>query len=581
MPEEQREANGEDWLRYGLALEASEEGFWDWDLVAERLWGSSRWQALTGASAACLKLEAWMERVHPQDRLRLELELRAARAGQACAGGAYVIRNEHRVRDGAGQWHWVTLRGRVARGADGRVTHVAGSLTDNTECRMTDALTGMPNRAFFADHLEHRIERGFRHADWNFAVVALALDRFVRVNETLGSAAGDRLVVDTARQIERLLPESSIAARMNGAEFLVCLETTHGEAEALHFARQASAVVQRPFLWHGHAVTPQLAVGVTRASAWYAHPEELVADAEAALMHARRQEPPGVVCYSEGMRERALERLELETELVQAILNGKNGGGEMVMFYQPEVDLRTRRVVGFEALVRWKHARRGLLLPGEFIPMAEETGLILPLGEWGMAEACRQLMDWRATGNEEMRNARMSVNLSARQFEQPDLVRRVEKVLGQTGLPAESLRLEVTESSVIADPGAAQKTMHELGELGVGLHMDDFGTGYSSLEYLRRFPFDTLKIDRTFVQGVVHDHESRTIVGTILELARSFGMDVVAEGIEDAAQLEQLKTMGCPCGQGYYFAKPMEAGAIDALVSGAAWQASGVGVGVA
>ncbi len=576
MREEQQRERSEDWFRYGLALEASEEGFWDWDLVAGRLWGSSRWQSLTGASGACLKLEAWMERVHPEDRPRLEVELRAARAGKAVA-----IRNEHRVRDGAGQWHWVTLRGKVARGADGWVTHVAGSLTDNTECRMTDALTGLPNRTFFADHLEHRIERGFRHADWNFAVVALALDRFVRVNETLGSAAGDRLVVETARQIERLLPGSSIAARLNGAEFLVCLEMTQGEAQALQFARQAAAAVRRPFLWHGHAVTPHLAAGVTQASAWYAHPEELMADAEAALMHARRQEPPGVVCYSEGMRERALERLELETSLGRAIQNGKNDGGELVMFYQPEVDLRTRRVVGFEALVRWKHRQRGLLLPGEFIPMAEETGLIVPLGEWGMAEACRQLVHWRATGNEEMRNARMSVNLSARQFEQPDLVRRVEQVLGQTGLPADSLRLEVTESTLIADPGAAQKTMQELEALGVGLHMDDFGTGYSSLEYLQRFPFDTLKIDRTSVRGVVHDHESRTIVGAILELARSFGMDVVAEGIEDAEQLEKLKAMGCPCGQGYYFAKPMEAGAVDALVSGEAWRARGVGVGVA
>jgi len=396
---------------------------------------------------------------------------------------------------------------------------------------MTDALTGMPNRAFFVDHLEQRIERGFRHADWNFAVVALALDRFVRVNETLGSAAGDRLVVEAARQIRRLLPGSSMAARLNGAEFLVCLETTQGEGAARRFAQETAEATQRAFLWQGHAVTPRLAVGITRASAWYAHPEELMAEAEAAMMHAGMQEPPGVVCYSEGMRERGLERLELEAELGAAIQGCESGGAEMVMFYQPEVDLRTRRVVGFEGLVRWKHARRGLLLPGEFIPVAEETGLIVPLGEWGMAEACRQLVDWRATGNEEMRNARMSVNLSARQFEQRDLVRRVEQVLDRTGLPPECLRLEVTESSLIADPAAAQKTMQEMAVLGVGLHMDDFGTGYSSLEYLRRFPFDTLKIDRTFVQGVVNDHESRTIVGTILDLARSFGMDVVAEGI--------------------------------------------------
>ncbi|MGA8110167.1 MAG: EAL domain-containing protein [Acidobacteriaceae bacterium] len=568
MPDEQGQASGEDWFRYGLALEASEEGFWDWDLVAERLWGSNRWQLLTGVSGPCSTLDAWLARVHPEDRDRLEEELRAARTGEAQS-----VRNEHRVQDVAGGWRWVGLRGVVSRGAGGRATHIAGSLTDNTHCRMTDPLTGMGNRTFFVDHVERRIERGFHHADWNFAVLALALDRFERLNETLGSGGGDRLLVEAARRIEGLLPGSSVAARLNGAEFLVCLEMAEDAAEGARFARDASEAMRQPFRWQGHSIMPQLAVGIAKASAWYTHPEDLMGDAEAALMHARRQESPGVVCYAEGMRERALETLDLETELEDAIRQH-----ELVMFYQPEVDLQTNRIVGFEALVRWKHARRGLLLPGAFIPMAEQTGLILPLGHWGMREACRQLVSWRRTIGEEMDNVRMSVNLSARQFEQTDLVNRVEEVLEETELPAGCLRLEVTESSLIANAAVAQATMQALEKLGVGLHMDDFGTGYSSLEYLQRFPFDTLKIDRTFVRGLVHDHESHTIVSAILELARSFGMDVVAEGIEDAEQLEELKTMGCPCGQGYYFARPMEPGAIDALVRGGAWLHSAMAV---
>jgi EAL domain-containing protein (putative c-di-GMP-specific phosphodiesterase class I) len=235
------------------------------------------------------------------------------------------------------------------------------------------------------------------------------------------------------------------------------------------------------------------------------------------------------------------------------------------------VDLRTNRIIGFEALMRWEHAKRGLLGPGAFIPLAEETGLILPLGEWGLREACRQLVEWRGGQREALKDVRMSVNLSARQFEQPDLVDLVERVLEETKLGQGSLRLEVTESSLIADAPAAQKTMRDLRTLGVGLHMDDFGTGYSSLHYLQQFPFDTLKIDRSFVQGMVTDRESHQIVRSILDLARSFGMDAVAEGIEDEEQVRELKSLGCPCGQGYYFARPTDPKRMDALLAEGGW----------
>ncbi len=561
QPQEQKQSS-EDWYRYALALEASEEGFWDWDLVAGRLWGSARFQSITGLSEPCSSLDAWLARVHPQDRPRLEVELRALRKGKA-----QTLANEHRVQSGDGAWRWVTARAVVARDPSGRVTHIAGSLRDNTSCRMADALTGLPNRAYFVDHVERRIERGFQHADWDFALLSVTLDRFDQLNETLGSSGGERLLIEAAARLQATLPERSIAARLMGAEFMLCLEGPHTEADAAAFASRAIESFREPFVWRGHSVTPRLTVGVAKAGMLYSHPEELMADAESALLHARKLETHGVVCYSQGMRERALDKLELEADLKRAIRQG-----ELVLFYQPEVDLRTNRIIGFEALVRWRHARRGLLPPSEFIPLAEETGLIVPLGEWGMAEACRQLVAWHKDGSEPLQKARMSVNLSSRQLEQPDLVARVQQVLAETGLPPASLRLEVTESSLISDAQAAQKTMRALEKLGVGLHMDDFGTGYSSLDYLQRFPFDTLKIDRSFVQGIVYDHESRLIVGSILNLARSFGMNVVAEGIEDADQLEELRTMGCPCGQGYYFAKPMEPGAIDALVRTGAWQ---------
>lgn len=561
MPHEQ---TGDDWYRYALALEASEEGFWDWDLVTQQLWASARFQSITGLSA-CSTVDAWLDRVHPHDKPRLEVELLALRRGKA-----QHIANEHRVQSQDGAWHWVQTRAVISRDSSGRIIHIAGSLRDNTACRMADALTGLPNRISFVDRLEHRIQRGFRHADWNFAVLSVTLDRFDPLSETLGSSGGERLLIETAARLQALLPASSLAARLMGAEFMILLEGAHTAADAQHFATQVIEAFREPFLLRGHTIVPQLAIGVAQAGMLYAHPEELMADAESALMHARRQEPPGVACYSTGMRERArelvIDRIKLEDELRRAIRSG-----ELVLFYQPEIDLRTNRIIGFEALVRWKHLRRGLLPPSAFIPLAEETGLIVPLGDWGLAEACRQLAEWRRGPSEQLQKARISVNLSARQLEQPGLADHVRLVLTDTRLSPESLRLEVTESSLISDAPVAQKNMHALEKLGVGLHMDDFGTGYSSLETLQRFPFDTLKIDRSFIQGIVYDRDSRLIVGSILSLARSFGMDVVAEGIEDAEQLEELKTMGCPCGQGFYFAKPMEPTAIDALLRTGAW----------
>jgi len=568
MPEENNRTVN-DWCRYALALEASEEGLWDWDLVTGQLWTSQRFQSITGLNESCSTLEAWIERVHPLDRPRLTAQLHALRDGKEPR-----LSGEHRVRAGDGAWSWIEFRSLVARDATGRITHVAGSLRDNTGHRMADPLTGLPNRASFVDRLERRIERGFEHADWNFALLAITLDRFDRLNETFGSSGGERLLIETAAHLQSLLPDSSIAARLIGAEFMILLEGAHSASAAVHFATRAIESFRKPLVLRGktrtHTVVPQLAIGVAQASMLCSHPEEIMAEAESALLHACRQQRPGVACFAQGMREHALElvadRLELETELERAIRQS-----ELVLFYQPEVELRTNRIIGFEALVRWQHPQRGLIPPGDFIPLAEETGLIVPLGEWGLVEACRQLVQWRKSSVEQLRNARISVNLSAKQLEQPSLVPLVQRTLADTRLNPACLRLEITECTLISDAPAAHKNMRELETLGVGLHMDDFGTGYSSLDYLQRFPFDTLKIDRSFVRGIAHDRESRLIVGSIISLARSFGMDVVAEGIEDAEQLEELKTMGCPCGQGFYFAKPMDPAAIDALILTGAW----------
>ena len=561
MPQQPTHA-GEDWFRYALALEASQEGFWDWDLVAGRLWGSAKWQSMTGVTKPCSTLDTWLDRVHPQDKPRLEAELEVLRAGKAPN-----IANQHRVRGEDGAWRWVETHCVLSRDPAGRVIHVAGSLRDITSCRMADALTGLPNRSFFVDHVERRIERGFHHADWDFALLSVAVHHFDQFNETLGSAGGEQLLIATAERLEAILPDQAVAARLVGAEFMLFLDGIHAEEEAAQFAAQALAAFHEPFRWHGHSIVPLLAVGVAKAGMHHSHPEEIMADAESALLHARKKDPPGVVCYSRACASR----------LSTASTSPPNSSAPSVPA-SSSCSISPKSISAPTASSALKLSSAGVTpavacfrLLNSF-PSAEETGLIVPLGEWGLAEACRQLVAWHNTGSEQLQNARMSVNLSAKQLEQPNLVRQVCDVLAQTGLSPASLRLELTESSLISDAPAAQRIMCAIEQLGVGLHMDDFGTGYSSLDYLQRFPFDTLKIDRSFVRGIVHDRESHLIVDSILSLARSFGMDVVAEGIEDAEQLEELKTMGCPCGQGYYFARPMEPTAIDALVRTGAWK---------
>ncbi|MBV8673391.1 MAG: bifunctional diguanylate cyclase/phosphodiesterase, partial [Acidobacteriaceae bacterium] len=417
------------------------------------------------------------------------------------------------------------------------------------------------------EHLERRLQQAHIDADWGFAVLSVAIERFKMVNETLGYQGGDALLLEIASRLTdaaalRQTPDS-VVARLNGAEFLVCLEGVACEREALAAAGDIYATLRQPFQWRRERVAPSAAMGVAKADETYSHPEELMRDADSAMTEAKTLGRGRLVCYSSGMRERAAARLKMEADLEQAIRSG-----ELVLHYQPEIELATSTIAGFEALVRWRHPERGMISPSEFIPLAEESGLILPLGDWGLTEACRQMALWRslyAIGEP----LHVSVNLSARQFGRAGLAEHVSEVLAKTSLSADNLRLEVTESSLMSNQETALDTMQDLKALGIGLHMDDFGTGYSSLNHLHRYPFDTLKIDRSFVQGIAEDQDSIEIVGTILDLARSLEMDVVAEGIETAQQAQQLKSLGCRLGQGYYFSRPMDAASIGAMLASA------------
>ena len=552
--------------RFAVAAQTSLDGFWEVDLRTNKAYFSAQWQTIAGFEAGehAAGLEHWLTRVHPEDHARLAGELRALRAGKA-----RQMRNEHRLRNEGGMWRWVTVRAVAERNEQGTVTSIAGSLTDQTERKMEDPLTGLPNRLFFIDHLERRFERARLRGDWDFAVMSLGLERFKLVNERLGYEGGDALLIETAMRLgdaagRRQSAEEAVIARVNGAEFLVCLEAAASESDAIGAARDIASELSRPFQWRCKRMSPVAAIGLAHADASVAHPEGLMRDAETALAEAKAAGRGHVICYSRGMRERAIAKMQMEADLEQAIRNG-----QLTLHYQPEIELATRRIIGFEALVRWQHPERGMIMPGEFIPLAEETDLILPLGDWGLTEACRQIDAWhdltREQAPEQPVDLRVSVNLSAKQFGRPGLVDRVADILSLASVSASDLRLEVTESSLMSHEDTAQETMHGLQELGVGLHMDDFGTGYSSLNHLHRYPFDTLKIDRSFVQGIGSEKNSAEIVRTILDLAHSLDMEVVAEGIETAEQADQLQSLGCRLGQGYYFARPMAPEAISAM----------------
>jgi diguanylate cyclase (GGDEF)-like protein/PAS domain S-box-containing protein len=565
-------ASGEKGQRFALAVEASLDGFLEVDLRTNQAFFSAQWQKIAGFEALeiATQLEHWLDRVHPEDRARLTGELRALRLGKALQ-----VRNEHRLLDQQGNWRWMAVRLLPGRNKHGTVICIAGAITDQTERKMVDPLTGLPNRLFFIDHLERRFERAQKYGNWDFAVLSLGLERFKIINEALGYAGGDALLVETASRLsdavdQRRSLDGAVIARLNSTEFLVCLEAAASEADAIVIAKEIAGTLGRPFQWRCKRVSPAVAIGLACVDPSVKYPEDLMRDADTALVEAKTGERERLVCYSRGMREYALAKMQMEADLEHAIR-----AGQLVLHYQPEIDLATRRIIGFEALMRWQHPQRGLIMPDEFIPLAEETGLILPLGDWGLTEACRQVMAWRELiqgqnteqPSELTVDPRVSVNLSAKQFGRPGLVDHIADALSATAISATDLRLEVTESSLMSHEASAQATMKDLQKLGVGLHMDDFGTGYSSLNHLHKYPFDTLKIDRSFIREITEKKASAEIVRAILDLAHSLNLQVVAEGIETAEQATQLRSLGCRLGQGYYFSRPMTAEAVNAILA--------------
>lgn len=549
--------------RYALASQGANDGLWDWNLKTNEIHFSSRWKGMLGYGddEAGNTPEDWFGKVHPDDVDQVKVALDAH-----ITGVSPHFESEHRLRHKDGTFRWMLSRGLAVRDEDGTPYRMAGSQTDVTERRSLseqllqdafyDSLTKLPNRSLFVDRLGHALARGKRLGSHQFAVLFLDLDRFKLVNDSLGHMLGDALLVETAERVRRLIRPGDTIARWGGDEFVILLEDVREVECANRVAERIHELFHTPFLLDGHELFTTVSIGIAIGSEDYKRPEELLRDADIAMYRAK-EERGSCVVFDRSMHKSAIEQLELENDLRRAMERC-----EFRMFYQPIVNLETGEVASLEALIRWMHPTRGLVPPGSFIPVAEENGLIVPIGEWVFREVCRQIREWWEVGTK----VRVAVNLSARQLKDRNLPLLLSGIVEEAGVTAESIDLEITESAVINDWELVQDTLAALQSLGFRLCLDDFGTGYSSLSYLHRLPVTKLKIDRSFLEKMAYSTEHSGIVQTILDLAGRLKMDVVAEGIETEGQLERLKEMKCKLGQGYLFARPLDQESTTSLV---------------
>ena len=548
--------------RYALAARGANDGLWDWNLTTGEIYFSARWGSMLGYSESeCWSNpEQWFGQIHAGDRERVRTEIAAH-----CDGKTPEFVSEYRIRHKNGGYIWTLSRGIAVRNSTGKAIRMAGSQTDITEGKVLDPLTHLPNRLYFIDRLESAIETA-RQEDNVLAVLFVDLDQFKLVNDNFGHAAGDELLIDAAGRLRAGIRSSSrrggagesVVARIGGDEFAIFLGHIQNNNEASEIASRLLKRLSEPFYFENRRLLVSASIGIALSSTGDT-PEELLKNADTAMYHAKTSGKARFEFFNEGLRRQVVTRFEIETDLRIAI-----DAGQLVVHYQPIVSAIDHRIRGFEALVRWNHPERGLIQPGEFIPVAEGSELIVLLGRWVLRESCRQMAEWQKSLAPDPALT-ISVNVSARQLSDSRLVEDVEFALAESGLAPESLTLEMTESSIMGNTEQTLATLDRLKAMNVRLEIDDFGTGYSSLSRLQRLPFDWLKIDRSFISEPSEGNSSLNVVKAILQLAQSMRLEVIAEGVETKEQLCTLRQLDCDYIQGFLFSKPVDAAGAEWL----------------
>jgi diguanylate cyclase (GGDEF)-like protein/PAS domain S-box-containing protein len=544
--------------RYAAAVRSTNDGIWDWDLSTDTVYYSARWKAILGYAEHELTMspDEWRGRVHHEDLGELKTDFAAHVNGEQPS-----FSNEHRMMHRDGSYRWVRTQGVLVRNS-----RVAGSMTDITDRKrfeielthsaLHDSLTGLPNRRFFLERLEQALRTN--QPEVRCAVLFLDLDRFKVVNDSLGHAAGDELLRQFAERLRQVLQHTETVARFGGDEFSILLEGVESTERACRIAEHIEQCLSRPITVRGHNFSLSSSTGIAMSNGRYGA-TDLLRNADIAMYEAKNTFHKRYAIFDDAMLERVQTRLKLEDELRLAIERR-----EFVLFYQPICSVEPH-TVGFEALIRWQHPQRGLLPPGCFITCVEDMGLITEVGWWVLEEACRGIQLLQQASPHLLT---VSINLSASQFYEPELLPRVKAALQATKLNPSALKLEITESTLMSSTDSVIAKLNALSALGVTCHIDDFGTGYSSLSYLYRLPSAALKIDRSFVADMSKNQEHSAVVQTIINLAHNLGQYVVAEGVETQQQFTQLKSMGCEYFQGYWFSPPL------AVTEAASWLTS-------
>ncbi len=537
------------------------QDLWRLDLRTRTIDFSQNFRNLCGFSASEVSgtLDECLTLIHPLDLSRLS----SAMSGNDWRALPEELNFEFRLRHRDGGWRWVLLRGRLERDEFGDIIAISGSHTDITEAKTMDPVTGLANRFQFEDWLED-VHQDCE--DMGLALFLVGIDRFGLIRDSLGQSVANQLLRLAGERLRDSLTAGDrssrewLLARVSDDEFAIALPGIQSAETAYLISERLQSVMAKGIWLQGSELFLSTSLGfVLREDRRRA--DEIWRDAEIALHSARSDGGNRIVQFDREMRENVLERMSFENELKRAIEQW-----EFELYYQPKVDLQTERIIGFEALLRWRHPVKGIIPPRNFIQIAEESGLIIPIGIRAVREACERVKRWQEMFPQP-KPLEISVNLSVRQFQDRHLLEEIRKILSETQIPPATLQFEVTESVLVQDPAQALELVTELRQMGVGLKIDDFGTGYSSLSYLHKLPFDTLKIDRSFISSMVEDHAAYEIVRAIILLAGSLGLHVVAEGIETRLQADELRNLGCGFGQGYLYAPPLTAEAAGKMLA--------------